>query len=144
MIPTDKKIKLVKIFFYICDHYDKEWKYFCERFSNYNKPEFSDQEAITIYLYAMHLEYRLKVKNIPEFASEYLHDWLSKLPSYEVFTNPINRLCEVFMILSDTVLTEFIPKDCNQEINIFDSYFELNKSQLESSVRKSIFYDMSF
>jgi hypothetical protein len=121
MIPTDKKIKLVKIYFYVCDLYDNEWKYLCERFSNNNKPEFSDQEAITIYLYAMHLESRLKVKHIHEFASEYLRDWFPKLPSYEAFTNRINRLCEVFRVLSETVLTEFIPKDCNQEISLVDS-----------------------
>jgi len=121
MIPTDKKIKLVKIYLYVCDHFDNEWKYLCERFSNNNKPEFSDQEAITIYLYAMHLEYRLKVKHIHEFASEYLRDWFPKLPSYEAFTNRINRLCEVFRVLSETVLTEFIPKDCNQNISLIDS-----------------------
>ena len=121
MTPTDKKIKLVKIYFYVCDHYDTEWKYLCERFSNNNKPEFSDQEAITIYLYAMLLEYLLKVKHIHEFASEHLRDWFPKLPSYEAFTNRINRLCEVFRVLSETVLTEFIPDDCNQDISLIDS-----------------------
>ena len=121
MTPTDKKIKLVKIYFYVCDHYDTEWKYLCERFSNNNKPEFSDQEAITIYLYAMHLEYRLKVNHIHEFASEHLRDWFPKLPSYVAFTNRINRLCEVFRVLSETVLTDFIPDDCNQDISLIDS-----------------------
>jgi len=69
----------------------------------------------------MHLEFRLKVKHIHEFASEYLRDWFPKLPSYEAFTNRINRLCEVFRVLSETVLTEFIPKDCNQDISLIDS-----------------------
>lgn len=60
-------------------------KYLCERFSNNNEPEFTDQEAITVYLYAMHLEYRHKVKDIHRFDSEYLRDWFPKLPSYETF-----------------------------------------------------------
>ena len=121
MIPTDKKIQLVKIYFYVYEHYENELKYLCERFSNNNKPEFTDQEAITIYLYSMHLEARLKVKHIHEFAKEHLHDWFPKLPSYDAFTNRINRLCEVFKGLSESILTDFIPDDCNQNVSLIDS-----------------------
>jgi hypothetical protein len=121
MIPTDKKYKLIKIYFYVCNRYNEELKYLCQRFTNNNEPEFTDQEAITIYLYAMHLESRHNVKHIHEFASEYLRDWFPKLPSYEAFTTRINRLCEVFRALSETILTDFIPVDCDQEKNLIDS-----------------------
>ena len=121
MTTTDKKFKLVQIYFYICKRFEIELKYVCERFSNNHEPEFTDQEVITIYLYSMHLEYRFRVKHIYEFACEYLRDWFPKLPSYEAFTTRINRLCEVFRVLSQTLLSEFVPEGCNQDISLIDS-----------------------
>jgi hypothetical protein len=56
-------------------------KYLCERFSNNNESEFTDQEAVTIYLYTMRLENRFNVKDMHEFGNEYLRDWFPKLPS---------------------------------------------------------------
>ncbi|MFO7658438.1 MAG: transposase, partial [Bacteroidales bacterium] len=31
---------------YICDIYDSELKFSCQRFSNNNQPEFTDQEVL--------------------------------------------------------------------------------------------------
>ncbi len=58
MIPEAKAIKLVEIYLYICKRYDEDLKYCCERFSNNNEPKFSDQEIMTIYLYAIQEEQR--------------------------------------------------------------------------------------
>jgi len=55
MIPTDMKIKLVKINFYVCEHYENELKYLCERFINNNNPELTDHLSMSIYLYSIHL-----------------------------------------------------------------------------------------
>lgn len=52
MISRDKDDKLIRIYFYICDKFE-ELQFYCERFSNNNKPEFTDQEIMTIYLYTM-------------------------------------------------------------------------------------------
>jgi len=82
----------------------------------------------------MHLEYCLRVKHIYEFASEYFRDWFPKLLSYEAFTNRINRLCEVFRALSEAVLTEFIPKDCNQDISLIDSMLAITCSGKRNSM----------
>ena len=54
MTPTDNKAKLVKIYCYVCEMYEKKLKYYCQRFSNNSNPEFTDREAITIYLYSRH------------------------------------------------------------------------------------------
>ena len=121
MIPKDKAIKLVKIYCYICEQYEKELKYLCQRFSNNNKPVFTDQEALAIYLYAMQVEEHLKVNKIYEFASEHLREWFPKLPSYVAFTNRINRLNEVFKAISEPILTKFQPSDCDQDISLIDS-----------------------
>jgi hypothetical protein len=52
------------------DNGDKfeELKYYCERFSNNNQPELTDQEIMTIYLYVMHQQGHFKVKHIHRFA----------------------------------------------------------------------------
>lgn len=121
MTSTDKKFHLVKIYFYVCHRSDIELKYICERFSHKNEPEFTDQEAVTIYLYVMRFENRFNVKDMIEFASGYLHDWFPKLPSYKAFNVRINRLSEVFRVLSETVLNDFVPQCCSKTIKLIDS-----------------------
>jgi hypothetical protein len=39
---------------YICDLYDHELKYNSQRYSNNSNPAFTDQEKMTIYLFAGH------------------------------------------------------------------------------------------
>ena len=62
MIPRDKAFKLTAIYLYICNLHDQKITAACERFSNNSKPEFTDQELITVYLFVMHSEQRFKVK----------------------------------------------------------------------------------
>ena len=85
MIPKDKATKLVKIYCFVCEQYEKEIKHICQRFSNNNKPKFTDQEALSIYLYVMQVEEHHKVNKIHEFASEHLREWFPTLPSYVAF-----------------------------------------------------------
>ena len=121
MISKVKELKLISIYLYICDIYDLKLKNVCERFSNNNHPDFIDQEIMTIYLYVMNIEQRLKIKQIHEFATEYLHSWFPLLPSYEAFIMRLNRLSEAFRILTDTLLSEYCPDDCDLNTSIMDS-----------------------
>jgi len=121
MTSTDNKTKLVKIYCYVCEMYEKELKYLCQRFSNNNSPEFTDQEAMTIYLYSMHIEHRFKVKHIYEFASEHLREWFPQLPSYVAYVNRINRLNEAFKKIVEPILTNYQPLDCDTGITLIDS-----------------------
>ena len=121
MIPKVKELQLISIYLYICDIYDSKLKNVCERFSNNNHPDFTDQEVITIYLFAMHFEHRLKLKQIHEYANNYLHSWFPLLPSYEAFNMRINRLSEVFRLLSNNLLAGFCPDDCDMNASLIDS-----------------------
>jgi hypothetical protein len=56
MIPKVKELNLISIYLYICDIYDSNLKTLCQRFSNNDQSEFTDQEVMTIYLYVMHVE----------------------------------------------------------------------------------------
>lgn len=121
MIPKVKELQLISIYLYICDIYDSKLKNVCERFSNNNHPYFTDQEVITIYLFTMHFEHRLKLKQIHEFANNYLRSWFPLLPSYEAFNMRINRLNEVFRHLSNILLAGFCPVDCDLNASLIDS-----------------------
>jgi hypothetical protein len=121
MIPKVKELQLISIYLYICDIYDTKLKNVCERFSNNNHPGFTDQEVITIYLFVMHFEQRLKLKQIHEFANNYLRSWFPLLPSYEAFNMRINRLSEVFRLLSNNLLADFCPDDCDMNVSLIDS-----------------------
>lgn len=121
MITKNKEDKLIEIYFYICDKFEKDLKYCCQRFTNNNEPEFTDQEIMTIYLYTIHQEQRFKCKQIHGFAQDYLRSWFPKLPSYSAFNTRLNRLSEAFIHLVRPLLADFIPKDCSTEFSLLDS-----------------------
>lgn len=70
-------------------------KYSCQRFSNKSRPEITDEEVMTIYLYAMHIVQRFKVKQIHEYASDLLYSWLPLLP-YKKKTVNVFSLWRIF------------------------------------------------
>ncbi len=72
MITKIRELKLISIYLYICDLYDSELKYLCQSFSTNKEAEFTDQQVITIYLYVMQVQQRLKIKQIHSFAYDYL------------------------------------------------------------------------
>jgi hypothetical protein len=121
MISKVKSTKLVEIFFYVSDAYEKELKFSCERFSNNSSPEFTDQEIMTVYLFCQNQEQRTKIKQIYCFADEYLRSWFPKLPSYKAFNNRINRLSEAFRLLTDSLLQTHQPSDCSAQESLLDS-----------------------
>jgi len=98
-----------------------ELQYACQRFSNNSSPEFTDQELMTVYLFAIAEQRCFQVKQIHDFAQEYLHSWFPKLPSYQAFNNRLNRLSEAFKILVAGLITSFIPENCDFEISLTDS-----------------------
>lgn len=121
MIPKVKEFKLIAMYFYICDIYEKELKYSCQRFSNNSEPDFTDQEIMTIYLYGMHVEQRFKITQIYEYASDHLRSWFPLLPSYPAFNIRINRLAEAFRLLTSHLLGMFVPSGCSTSKSLLDS-----------------------
>jgi len=95
--------KLITLYYYVCECYDKELRWYCERFSNNNSPDFTDEEVLTIYIFSMMEEEKYKVKSIHGYAKKYLHDWFPKLPSYQTFNKRLNALCSVFPPLVESL-----------------------------------------
>ncbi len=95
------------MYLYICDLYGNKLKHTCQRYSNNANPEFTDQEVLTIYLFAMHKDQRFKVKHIYNFANDYMLSWFPKLPSYVAFNTRLNRLSEALQQLAETLLKNY-------------------------------------
>lgn len=122
MINQTKIPKLIKIYEYVCEKYEKELKYCCERFSNNNRPKFTDQEVITIYLFSVYEKQKLKISQMYKFAKDYLQSWFPKLGSYVAFNTRLNRLAEALRYLCNSVITEFVPNECSKEFSLLDSF----------------------
>jgi len=121
MINQTKAPKLVKIYSIICDRFEKDLKYTCERFSNNDKQDLTDQEIMTIYLFAVQEEHRISIKEIHKYACDYLLDWFLKLGSYAGFSNRLNQLSEAFRYFATSLFENFLPADCFANQSLLDS-----------------------
>ena len=81
-MPDYKKVKLISIYMYISELYEKELQYTCQRLSNNSSPEFTDADLMTVYLFVITEEQRFQIKQIHRFVNDYLLSWFPKLPPY--------------------------------------------------------------
>lgn len=114
-------LQLIALYLYVCERYEKELQYEYIRFSNNNNPEFTDEEGLTIYLYAMSAEDKRLVTQVHCYADKYLRSYFPKLPSYQAFNNRLNNLSIVMQRLLATVLQEAIPKESSATEGVVDS-----------------------
>jgi hypothetical protein len=69
----------------------------------------------------MHHQGIFKLKHIHRFAKDYLLDWFPDLGSYQAFSNRINRIPDVMGTLTESLCTEFAPKDLSPRHGVLDS-----------------------
>ncbi len=91
------------------------------RFSNNSMPEFTDQEAVTVYLYAVSEENKRLIKDIYTYTDKYLRCYFPKLPSYQAFNSRLNRLFPVLQGLLEEILRHHLPLDCSPTESLVDS-----------------------
>lgn len=106
---------------YICDLYDSELKYYCQRYSNNANPLFTDQEVMTVYLFCGHCQKYYQIKDIHSFAQEYLLSWFPHLPSYQTFNYRLNLLGEAFKVSFLRLFESFTPQECDLNTSLVDS-----------------------
>ena len=61
------------------------------------------------------------IKDIHNFAKEYLRDWFPNLVSYQTFNYRLNRMAGAVRELSSQLLRMFRPSDCQDDTVIVDS-----------------------
>jgi len=101
--------KLIALYLFICNEYKKHLWVYCERMTNHADLSFSDEEVITIFLYGV-MNKRRELKEIYQEAERYLKPWFPKLPSYVAFVQRINRVCDVFVPLIESLQSN-LPAD---------------------------------
>ena len=116
-----KELKLISVYFFVCDLYEKELYESCQRFFNNASPEFTDQEILTIYLFTGSQQRYFSIKEIHSFSRDYLADWFPKLPRYKVFSARVNLLADAYRLLIVYLIVSFKPNDCSPNISLLDS-----------------------
>lgn len=115
------EIKLITLYFFICECYNRELRWHCQRFSPNQHQEFTDEELLTIYLYVVVVEKHLKIKSIHRFAERYLKSWFPKLPSYQAFDNRLNRLNGALPYLVEDLLNKCSTSGIWEDHMVMDS-----------------------
>jgi len=73
--------------------------------SNNYQPNFTDQEVITIFLYCLIVEKKREIKDIYNFADNYLRPWFPDMvESYEGFLTRLNNLHGVFPVICQILI----------------------------------------
>lgn len=101
-------LQLIQLYFYVSEIYEEELKWHCMRYTkNQKTPNFTDQELLTTYLFAMVYERRFRVKDIYGYIYRHWLDYFPDLPSYSAYNARLNRLASVFPILSELLLNKY-------------------------------------
>ena len=90
---------LIRLYCAVSDHHSTI-EAGMQRLSNNFCPQFSDEECITVYLWGIS-QRRFEQKTIYQYTKNHLLDWFPKLPSYQAFSDRLNRLAPVFQSLSE-------------------------------------------
>lgn len=106
--------KLIELYDHICNKYNDLLRWNVQRFSrNSSTGEITDEEILTIYLFCMAFEEKYKIKSMHRHISKYWLSWFPKLPSYQTFSNRLNRISEAFPLLVSSLMEPFEAKsDC--------------------------------
>lgn len=114
-------IKLIELYCYVSAIYDSRLAYSVQRFSNNCLPKFTDEEIITIYLWAT-LQKQYTKKAVYKYTVNHLIEYFPNIPSYQAFNNRLNNLHEAFRELTCILTSIFTNKFSSITENIVDSF----------------------
>ena len=90
---------LIKLYCAVCDN-SNTIEAVMQRQSNNFRPQFRDEECITVYLWGIS-QRRFEQKTIYNYTKNHLLEWFPKLPSYQAFSDRLNRLAPAFQALAE-------------------------------------------
>ncbi len=111
---------LIQIYLFVCQIYDTSSDACFQRLSNNKQPDFTDQELVTIWLFA-HFNDKFQKKQMHEFITNYWLDWFPKLPSYQTFVLRLNQLEPSFQTLGRTLIESLAAKTETEIDSLIDS-----------------------
>jgi hypothetical protein len=92
------EIQLIQLYLLVCHVYDTRSVTCFQRLSNNSKPDFTDQELVTIYLFG-HLQGLFEKKAIHKSIDKYWRHYFPNLPSYQSFVARLNLLEQTFQTI---------------------------------------------
>ena len=95
--------KLITLYCAVCDNHSTI-EAVMQRQSNNFRPQFSDEECITVYLWGIS-QRRFEQTTIYNYTKNHLLEWFPKLPSYQAFSDRLNRLAPAFQALAEIWLS---------------------------------------
>ena len=87
--------QLITLYCTVYRYYDSGISAQVQRFSNNFRPQFTDEEAITVFLWGI-LQRRFEVKAIYQYTQMHLLDWFPRLPSYDTSISHLRQPIEGF------------------------------------------------
>ena len=112
---------LIKLYLYICHHYQGHPFVTAQRLSNNDQPQFTDEEVLTIYLFGILKKHRT-IQAIYDYVEDHLSDWFPEMPCYGGYVQRLNRLYEVFPGLVEQVLADCSRQGVLEHIRLVDSF----------------------
>ena len=90
--------QLIQLYLLVCQVYDTCSETCFQRLSNNSKPQFTDQQLVTIYLFG-HLQGVFEKKAIHKLIDNYWRHFFPRLPAYQTFVARLNQLEPTFQAL---------------------------------------------
>jgi hypothetical protein len=124
-----RELDLIRLYYYLCECYDTELRWHCQKFSNNSSPsneKITDSELLTIYFYCRLYENKHKKTEMYDYTVRYMSSWFPKLPNYSNFNARINALNPALLALVPIILQDIesqgIVKGISQDMVLVDSY----------------------
>ena len=113
------KLQLISLYCAVCDNYSVIEET-TQRQSNNFRPEFTDEECITVYIWGTKRKLSDQ-KAIYNYTKEHLSDWFPKLPSYQAFNRRLTRLAPALQALAGVWMEEVAVNAGTEESYVTDS-----------------------
>lgn len=117
-----QEIKLIALYYYVCGCYVRELRWHCQRFSNNSAQEITDEEILTIFLYALMYEEKRRIASVYDYARRYMLGWFPCLPSYPTFVTRLNRLAPALPHLAAMLLQDVDRQGVDAGFSVLDSF----------------------
>ena len=128
--------KLIALYCAICEQYNT-FQHEVQRLSNNYRPKFSDEEAMTIYVWGV-MNGIYEQKAVYDFIKIHYQGWFPKLPSYKKFSKRLGLLSHAFAMLAESLMMHGTADYIGQYImQAIDSMPVIVASQARSSSARS-------
>ena len=95
----DWQLQFITLYLAVCKHWQEVGWAQAQRFAPYADLSFTDEEVVTIYLFAVAMEQKRQIKDIHGHARRYWRDWFPRLPGYGAYVQRLNRVADCFPAL---------------------------------------------